>query len=33
MLNITVGLLADYFFVNNVRLYINSQQTINMTVA
>jgi len=30
MLNINV--LADYFFANNVGLYINSQQTINTTV-
>jgi len=33
MLNINVGLLAGYFFANNVGLYINSKQTIHMTVA
>jgi len=31
MLNINVGLLADYFFANNVGLYINSQQRRGVT--
>jgi len=33
MLSINLGLLDDYFFANNIGLYINSQQTINTTVA